>query len=182
VTLDVEEAQLVLRARCGDREALEALLGRIQRPLWRYVSSLVGAQDADDVAQDTMVMVCRKIGWLEDPERFRAWMFRIASRLAFRRLRQRRRWFERAADEDLAGAVEAVEEPSAADAGRLAGELLADASLSPRSRAVLVLHFGEGMQLAAVAAILEIPLGTVKSRLAYGLKALRKQMADRENR
>jgi RNA polymerase sigma-70 factor (ECF subfamily) len=47
--------------------------------------------------------------------------------------------------------------------------------LSPASRAVLMLHFQEEMPLAAVAAVLELPLGTVKSRLAYGLAALRRQ-------
>ncbi len=48
--------------------------------------------------------------------------------------------------------------------------------ISPASRAVLVLHFQEEMTLLEVAAILEIPLGTVKSRLAYGLAAIRKQL------
>jgi RNA polymerase sigma-70 factor, ECF subfamily len=49
-------------------------------------------------------------------------------------------------------------------------------SVSPASRAVLALHFQEELPLKEVAAILEIPLGTVKSRLAYGLSAIRKQL------
>ena len=48
--------------------------------------------------------------------------------------------------------------------------------ISPASRAVLVLHFEEELSLPEVAAVLELPLGTVKSRLAYGLTALRKQL------
>ncbi len=48
--------------------------------------------------------------------------------------------------------------------------------MSPASRAVLVLHFLEEMTLEEVAAVLEIPVGTAKSRLAYGLKLLRKRM------
>ena len=52
-------------------------------------------------------------------------------------------------------------------------ELLDSSALSPASRAVLVLHFREEMPLAHVAAVLEIPIGTVKSRLAFGLRALR---------
>jgi RNA polymerase sigma-70 factor (ECF subfamily) len=51
-------------------------------------------------------------------------------------------------------------------------------AISPASRAVLFLHFKEEMSLPAVAAILEIPLGTVKSRLSYGLTALRKQLGN----
>jgi RNA polymerase sigma-70 factor (ECF subfamily) len=59
-------------------------------------------------------------------------------------------------------------------------ELIRDLSLvkgiSPASRAVLGLHFAEGLSLSDVAAILEIPLGTVKSRLSYGLAAIRKEI------
>jgi RNA polymerase sigma-70 factor (ECF subfamily) len=59
----------------------------------------------------------------------------------------------------------------------VARELLESEALSPASKAVLVLHFQEGMTLPEVAAVLEIPLGTVKSRLAYGLDALRRDVA-----
>jgi RNA polymerase sigma-70 factor (ECF subfamily) len=51
--------------------------------------------------------------------------------------------------------------------------------ISPASRALLVLHFQEEMSLADAAAVLEIPVGTAKSRLAYGLAAVRKQLAKR---
>jgi DNA-directed RNA polymerase specialized sigma24 family protein len=54
--------------------------------------------------------------------------------------------------------------------------------ISPASRAVLVLHFQEEMSLPAIAAIWEVPLGTVKSRLAYGLTALRKQLGHNRRR
>jgi RNA polymerase sigma-70 factor (ECF subfamily) len=60
-------------------------------------------------------------------------------------------------------------------------ELLESEALSPASRAVLVLHFQEEMQLDEVAAVLEIPLGTVKSRLAYGLRTLRRYLAEKRS-
>jgi RNA polymerase sigma-70 factor (ECF subfamily) len=59
-------------------------------------------------------------------------------------------------------------------------ELLDSAGISPACRAVLMLHFQEDMPLADVAAVLELPLGTVKSRLAYGLAALRRHLADKK--
>ena len=59
-------------------------------------------------------------------------------------------------------------------------ELLDSSGVSPPCRAVLMLHFQEEMPLADVAAILEIPLGTVKSRLAYGLAALRRHLAEKK--
>lgn len=63
----------------------------------------------------------------------------------------------------------------------LLAELLDGNVLSPASRAVLVLHFQEDMELAEVAAVLEIPLGTVKSRLAYGLKTLRRYLEEKRS-
>ena len=63
-------------------------------------------------------------------------------------------------------------QPSGQDLERL----LDGDALSAASRAVLVLHFEEGMTLVEVAAVLEIPLGTVKSRLASGLATLRKEL------
>jgi RNA polymerase sigma-70 factor, ECF subfamily len=53
-------------------------------------------------------------------------------------------------------------------------ELLKDPRVTPASRAVLALHFKEELTLVEVAAVLDLPLGTVKSRLAYGLSALRR--------
>ena len=53
--------------------------------------------------------------------------------------------------------------------------------ISPASSAVLALHFQEGMPLAEIATVLELPLGTVKSRLAAGLAKLRAGLADRRN-
>jgi RNA polymerase sigma-70 factor (ECF subfamily) len=54
--------------------------------------------------------------------------------------------------------------------------LLATDSISPASRAVLMLHFDEELSLPEVAAILDIPVGTVKSRLSYGLSSIRKRL------
>jgi RNA polymerase sigma-70 factor (ECF subfamily) len=52
--------------------------------------------------------------------------------------------------------------------------------VSPASRAVLILHFEEELTLPEIAAVLEVPLGTIKSRLAYGLATLRKRMETKE--
>jgi RNA polymerase sigma-70 factor (ECF subfamily) len=168
-----EETFLVLRAQSDDREALEALLRRVQPALRRYVASLVGSQDADDVLQDGLIQVCRKLRWLERPESFRAWTFRICSRFAFRHLRRTRKIANITAEESRLDEAEAVTPRWVDVDGERLDELLSHDALSPASRAVLLLHFREEMPLAEIAAVLEIPLGTVKSRLAFGLKTLR---------
>jgi RNA polymerase sigma-70 factor (ECF subfamily) len=149
------------------------LLRHLQPALSRYVSRLVGATQADDVVQDVLITVARKLAWLAEPRVFRAWVFRIASRAAFSHLRRQKRRAEQPLDEGAIGEL-AAPEPRPPEA--LLRELLDSDELSPASRAVLVLHFDEEMPLAEVAAILEIPLGTVKSRLAFGLKALRRHV------
>jgi len=173
-----QEALWVLRAQCGDRAALELLLRQVQRSLRRYLVSLVGASDADDVLQDVLLLIYRKLTWLRDPELFRPWAFRIASRTAFRHLGERRRWSEQI-DECLS--VDDVAATGAAVDEERLDQLLAAHQISPACAAVLTLHFGERMPLAEVAAVLEIPLGTVKSRLAYGLAALRRRLGDRRS-
>jgi RNA polymerase sigma-70 factor (ECF subfamily) len=160
----------VLRAQCGDREALELLLRSIQPSLHRYLCRLVGASDSDDVLQDVLIVVARKLGWLEQPELFRPWAFRIASRAGFKHLKRARRW-----PGDDAG-LDDVAAPDPPPPDELLRQLPTMDGISPASRAVLVLHFQEEMSLPAIAAILEVPLGTVKSRLAYGLNALRKTL------
>jgi len=105
---------------------------------------------------------------------FRAWAYRIASRAAFRHLKKQKRWPEPLPEDFM---LEEIPAPDVRPPAELLHHLLDSDGISPASRAVLVLHFQEELSLQEVAAILEIPVGTVKSRLAYGLTALRKQLA-----
>ncbi len=167
----IHQAHLVLLAQAGDRDALEALLRGIQPNLHRYIRSLTGMDGADDVLQDVFLEICRHLRALHEPEFFRAWSYRIASRAAFAFLRKRRLWQSRHEEE-----VELDHLPAQyqLDSSQLRAELLSllDA-VSPASRAVLLLHYFEDLTLQEVAAILELSPGTVKSRLAYGLQCLR---------
>jgi RNA polymerase sigma-70 factor (ECF subfamily) len=163
--------QWVLRAQCRDREAFEALLGGVQPALRRYLLGLAGPDAADDLLQDVLIIVIRRIGSLDDPALFRPWLFRIASREAFRYLKKRRTWSNRHEPDTPLDELPATAPTAGQD---VMPELLASEAISPASRAVLMLHFQEELTLPAIAAILALPLGTVKSRLAYGLRALRR--------
>lgn len=166
-----QEALWVLRAQSDDRDALELLLGYVQPSLRRYLRGLVGPDDADDVMQEVLVLIYRKLSWLETPDLFRPWTFRIANRAGVRHLKKRRRW-KTDSDETLLTSLPAPAGPPPDGALDALPRLQA---ISPASRAVLVLHFQEDLSLQDVAAILELPLGTVKSRLAYGQAILRKE-------
>jgi len=159
-------ARLVLRAQSGDRDAFDALLREAAPPLHRYIARLVDDITlADDVTQDVLITIVRKIAWLSDASLFRAWAYRIASRAAFRALKKRRAVIFEPIDETIAS-TEVPPDPWLRE--RIA-------RLSPASRAVITLHYIEGLALSDVAAILDLTLGTVKSRLAYGLAQLRKE-------
>jgi RNA polymerase sigma-70 factor (ECF subfamily) len=170
-----EESLWVARAQCGDHDALELLLRSVQLPLYQYIRRLIGADDAEDVLQEVLIAIARKLTWLSEPRLFRAWAFRIASRASFKQLRKDRRHPPPDSSEGLLDTLAAPSSPVSQDD---LNAFLDNASISPASRAVLVLHFCEEMPLAEVAAVLELPLGTVKSRLAYGLKALRRLVGD----
>src|SRR5262249_35181041 len=143
----------------------------IQPLLRRCLTGIVGAGSADDVQQEVLITLCRKLRFLNDPELFRPWVYRIATRAAFRFLKMEKRWAEQVQDGAL---IVDVAAPATVPRDEILQDILAMNSLSPACRAVLILHFQEELELHEVAAILAIPLGTVKSRLAYGLETIRK--------
>ena len=173
-----ETAWLVLRAQAGDRPALESVLHRAHAVVRRWVQAMARDDDlADDVLQEILLVVFRKLGSLREPRAFTGWVRRIASRELFRALRAQResdRTHEILHEERLAA-------PDEVDARELLDRLptLLD-GVSPASRAVLTLHYLEGLTLDEISIVLELPMGTVKSRLAYGLENLRRELASRK--
>jgi len=135
---------------------------------------LRNAADAEDVAQEALLRAYRRFARLRDPARFRAWLVRISFRLALDHARSARRREQR---ETVWAATDSG--PTAEDiaASNEFGRRLQDAmeSLSEKSRLVLLLASMDGHSLEEVAQILELPLGTVKSRL----HSARKQLAEK---
>jgi RNA polymerase sigma-70 factor (ECF subfamily) len=162
---------LIVRAQAGDRKALEQMLSAIAPPLRRYLARLTGER-ADDVLQETLFRIWRNLGWLREPVLFRAWAYRIATREALRHMRRERRHEEGRIDSSALKQVPAAPSDPAE-------RLLIESALSritPLTRAVLAAHYLEGLTLEETAAATETPLGTVKSRLASGLRQARALM------
>ena len=133
---------------------------------------LADEADARDAAQDTFVTAWRQIGKLRDPDRFDAWLQRVAVNAARMTHRARRRRGVREIAASRIGAVAdlpATASPVQTDARMLEAALV---RLSIEQRSILALHHLEGRSLAELAAILDIPLGTVKSRLHTARQAL----------
>ncbi len=168
-----QESLWVLRAQLGDRDALELLLRSILPSLERVARGLVGPTGADDVVQETLFLVYRKLRQLAAPQLLRPWAFRIAKRVALHQLKKEERWLEGTGDDAV---LDAIPAPETRPSDETLAAMLDRGDVSAASRVVLVLHFQEGLSLPEVAAVLELPLGTVKSRLAYGLSALRRRL------
>jgi len=176
-----QESWWVLCAQSGDREALNELLKAVQEPLYRYIVSVTRDEHlSEDILQEVFIRIYRKLGWLREPEVFRGWAYRIATRETLRRLKHERRWGDQIRDEAVLQALPALPTREEFAAGRLEKLSLSLDHLSPASRAVIVLYYLHEMSLGEVAGILEIPLGTVKSRLSYGLKTLRQEFKNAE--
>jgi RNA polymerase sigma-70 factor (ECF subfamily) len=127
-------------------------------------------QDAEDVAQDAFAKAYRSFGQLRDRERFRAWLVRMTWRLAIDRWRSDRR---RTAREQT---IEPIDAPTTEDlaVSRERAERLWKAidALPEKLRVVTVLIAIEGHDIRAIARLLDLPEGTVKSRLYLARKGL----------
>ena len=166
---EVEDRDLIAKARRGNVDAFNVLVSRWEKRVFNYLYRLVSnREDALDVSQDVFLKAYQNLPKLEDPERFTAWLFRIAHNEAFSLLRRRR------PETDLEG------EPRPAQTGpkMLPMELsLAVESalkvLSEDQREAVLLKIYQGFKFDEMAEILGCPVSTVKSRLYTGLDVLK---------
>jgi RNA polymerase sigma-70 factor (ECF subfamily) len=171
-----EQFWWVLRAQSGDLEAFELLLKFIQPSLLRYIQNLVQNRAlAEEIVQETLLLIYKKLRWLEDPQLFQAWVYRIASRESWKQLKKEKKHLGEQVPEIM---VEPPKDEVSPELLKLLPELVSQ--VSPASRAVLVLHYLEEMKLSEISEILEVRPGTVKSRLAYGLAKLRENLQKRD--
>jgi len=170
VKADAGDDELATAAARGDQRALETLLRRhasMIHAVCRRV--LTNADDALDAAQNAMVAIARHIDTFDRRARFSTWCYRIATNAALDEARRRSR---------RPAPVEIVPEPrtDAVDVDETVADRIdvdaALARLSPDQRAAVALRDLLGLDYAEIAAVLEIPPGTVRSRIARGRAAL----------
>jgi len=162
---------LVELARAGDEEAFASLArgagDRLLAIAYRILRDLGLAEDA---VQQTLVVAWRELPALRDADRFDAWLRRLLVNACYREAGRRRRWATnvRVLPVEVAGGTD--------DIGAVVIRDQLDRGfrrLPPEQRAVFVFHHYLGLTLAEVANELDVPLGTVKSRLHYATNTLR---------
>jgi RNA polymerase sigma factor (sigma-70 family) len=177
---DAVETLLIVRIASRDRSALEELYGRYQRPLFRYLCRLTPDRGlAEEILQDTLLAVWQSAGRFERRSSPRAWLFGVARRQAHNALRKQ--GIALAGDDDMDAIPDQAVDPEACALASVDQSTLAAAidRLSPLHREVVALAFVEGLAYAEIATLLEIPEGTVKSRLSNARRALRAQLSTR---
>jgi RNA polymerase sigma-70 factor, ECF subfamily len=161
---------VVKRAQAGDREAFEAIAQSVVSRLYGTASLIIRDPDAaSDAVQETLIKVWQNLPSLRDPTALDGWINRILVRSCYKAVRGRRR------SRSEVGVIE-IDVPVSSDEHRIDAldEIeRAFRRLTVEHRAVLVLHHRLGLQLDEVAVTLDIPLGTVKSRLNRAASALR---------
>ena len=164
---DIQDELDVLDAQSGNLDALQRLVKRWQAPLLRYATRMTRDQEgARDTVQEAWISATKGIGRLRDPAGFRPWIYRIVQRRAAD-------WVRRQARERK---VEKVAREITPEAGHdPAIEILREAiaALPDDQRQLLQLHYTDGLRVREIAEVLEVPVGTVKSRLFHARELLR---------
>ena len=162
---------LVERAQSGDRDAYEQLARSSARRLFLVASRILRHADAaEDAVQQTLVAMWRDLASLRDPDRFDAWTYRMVVRYCRSEGRRHRRMGVAFVDlsESMASARDDVGEVVVRDQLGQAFD-----ALSADHRTVVVLHHLMGLPLSEIAEILDVPYGTVGSRLHHALRVMR---------
>ena len=168
-----DDAGLLRRIGQGDEDAMAEFYREHGRVVFAQALLVAGERVlAEEIAQDTMLAVWRGAGSFRGESSVRSWVIAIARRQTRDRLRGRRlRVVDDAFLADQPGS-DPGPEVTALDRAELAEVMSAIRELASPHREVLGLAFGSGLSLPEVAAVLEIPVGTVKSRLSAARTAL----------
>jgi RNA polymerase sigma-70 factor (ECF subfamily) len=164
--VEPSDNELVYAARTGDRRAMERLLRRHHDRIWTIARRILGNDaDAADATQEALLAVVRGLPRFDGRSAFTTWLYRVVTNTCLDELRRRAR---------RPRPVEVLPERSQPDPD-VADQIVIDAALrtlSPEFRAAVVLRDVIGLDYSSIAEVLEIPAGTVRSRIARGRASL----------
>lgn len=176
---EVEDRDLIERARRGDVDAFNVLVSRWEKRVFTYlVRSTGNREDALDLTQDAFLKAYRGLGSLTDVERFPQWLFRIAHNEAISMHRRNR--LPIAEGEDMERTDADLSGPARSLGNRVETTLIVEqalASLPPEQREAVTLKVYQGFKFDEIAVIVDCPVSTAKSRVYAGLEALKRTLA-----
>lgn len=162
--MHADERDLIRRARHGAPDAVEQLFRLHWRGVWRAAYAVTMRRElANDVAQEAFVRAVSSLDRFDDSRPFAPWVIRIAVNLAIDELRRERRL----------DSVATADEPARPERESDDRIVRAVARLAPERRLIVALHYWLDCPTPEIARLLELPLGTVASRLSRALDELR---------
>jgi RNA polymerase sigma-70 factor, ECF subfamily len=188
ISLDDEQVRLVTRARAGDSDAFGMLIelhGRAARRL--ALIALGNAADADEAVQDACLTAWRRLGSLDDPAAFRAWLLRITWRKALDRRRSVVRWMRRVITPSVGDAtgVEPLDVAPSSDRDQEQTLLARERdraiarvihALPPKLRDPFLLAATGDHRYEEIATLLKLPIGTVKWRMFEARRVIKEKL------
>lgn len=174
----MSDPELVAAAQAGDRAALEFLLARHHDRVRAVATRLTGNRaDAADATQEALIAIVRGLPRFDGRSAFTTWLYRVTTNACLDELRRRRRRPVPTLDDDRGRP-----EPAAtARDGSVVDRLVIDAALAElpeEFRVPVVLRDLADLDYAEIAAVLDVPVGTVKSRIARGRSALARHLGN----
>ena len=174
---------LVIAAILGNLEAFEQLVTRYRPAVVRLSRTIVGADYAEDVAQDALLLAFKALPSIEEPSRFAAWLSAITRHRALRFSKSETAQLTKRVpmDDALLDKIQALSRPLH-DREREESMIRALDSLPPEYAMPLRLRFLDEMPLARIAAFMGVPLSTVKWRIHHGKKLMRARVERKEEK
>jgi RNA polymerase sigma-70 factor, ECF subfamily len=179
-----EDGELVTRLQNGSLEALGVLYDRHQRLVYRTALAITGdAEAASDLLQDVFLRLHRFADHVDPQRPLEPWLYRMTANLAYTWVKRSRRWLRPLEDmaEWLAGSKKGIIYPSSLVDEDWQQVQQAVSALPLQQRMVVVLYYLNDLSLQEISDILDIPVGTVKSRLHYGRDALKNHLLPKKN-
>lgn len=176
-----EDERLIRQTLAGESTAFESLIGKYQNRLFHSMTQVLrNSTDAEDIVQDAFVKAFTKLSTFRGGSQFYTWLYRIAHNAAISQIRKRK-------------PTESIDGCDGVIANQLAGEEVAPSQrleqqeqhqqlsdaldcLKEEQRSVLVLREIEGLDYDAIAEILDVPVGTVRSRLHRARTQLKEEL------
>lgn len=176
----------IKQVKKGDQSAFEDVVSFFQNKIYQHCFRMLGnAHEAEDIAQEAFIRAYVNIHSFDDRRKFSTWLYRIATNLTIDRLRKRKP--DHYLDAEVKGTEGLDMYSQLADQGRLPEEEVEGlelqryiqyeiSKLPPKYRSIIMLRYIEEFSLQEISEILDIPLGTVKTRIHRGREALRKKL------
>lgn len=176
------EHELFLQAQAGDIEAFEDLRERLYTPVRRFVRRLIGMHDAeDDIIQDVFIALYYNLHRINSEDSMRPYLFRMVRNRCYDELRRRGRYDVLSLDDEPVQMWVSLVKQSASKPEELTHWMLlylevqeAMEQLPELQRQALILYSEENLSYAEIAEVMDVNIGTVKSRLYHAKQNLRR--------